>query len=51
MAKLESIHAEEVKSSSELNFRSVWLKNQIFKTMYQRGHYVELLLALDEIMK
>ena len=34
----------------EICFKSVWLQNQILKTMYQRGHYKEVLAKVDKLV-
>lgn len=54
-AKLDALLATEVQPAEALSYKAVWLRHQIFKTQFQRGHFkkaldsiVELLEKLDE---
>ena len=47
---LEAILSSEASDEIELSFKSVWLQNQILKTLYQRGHYLDVLTKVEGLV-
>ena len=42
--------SSETSNEIEMSFKSAWLQNQLLKTLYQRGHYLDVLTKADGLV-